>query len=538
MAVRSFSLVGLVGLLAFVLAQGQSVPVQEAAAPSAAEPPLTPPAGVTVEARGPVHEAFASPVMDPTPTPLVPKAPPQPITELPPEQKPPGNVVWIPGYWAWDAGRQDYWWVSGTWRVPPPNMRWVAGYWRAVSNQWQWVPGFWADSGEAATPGQDITYLPAPPATPQVAPPGDPPTSDAFYVPGYWVYQGGYYGWRAGYWARVQPGYVWMPAHYCWTAAGYVFVPGYWDWDVPHRGVVYAPVVINPDVIGPGFAYTPYYAVADDMLMDSLFIGPFGFYYFGDFYGPRWGRLGYHCCYTDARFCHDPLIAYAHWQHGYASGWMAEHARLCEARSVGLAACPPRTLAEQMRFRGSNGRVLVPARDLVRDPSWRTSAIGPAERQLALHQAAANRQVVTERSQVERVPGSSGQARVARLNSVKSFGTTTSTGLTSRRAVPLTTPSAGSWSGPRPQRFVSSSFSSGVHGEVYAPAPSHYAASVFHESAGMGARPSSFTSSGMYRGGYAHSYSAGGGGGYHGASGGGFHGGGGGGSHGGGGGHH
>src|SRR4051812_10323958 len=57
------------------------------------------PEGVQVLTRGPVHEAFAELVAyDPRPGIIVPKAPPQPIEELPPDQKPEGrNVHWIPG---------------------------------------------------------------------------------------------------------------------------------------------------------------------------------------------------------------------------------------------------------------------------------------------------------------------------------------------------------------------------------------------------------------------------------------------------------
>src|SRR5438309_10421429 len=53
-----------------------------------------------VEARGPVHEAFAQPVTrQPEPAPIVPKQPPDPIEELPPETKPEGDhVIWAAGY--------------------------------------------------------------------------------------------------------------------------------------------------------------------------------------------------------------------------------------------------------------------------------------------------------------------------------------------------------------------------------------------------------------------------------------------------------
>src|SRR5438094_8361916 len=63
--------------------------------------------GIDVLARGPIHEAFAEPVDSrPRPSRIVPKQPPEPIEEAPPDQRPAGdNVQWIPGYWAWDDDR-------------------------------------------------------------------------------------------------------------------------------------------------------------------------------------------------------------------------------------------------------------------------------------------------------------------------------------------------------------------------------------------------------------------------------------------------
>src|ERR1700722_17557757 len=70
-----------------------------AQAPGADVPPEQ--KGITVEARGPVHEAFAQPgYVNPQASVVVPKEPPAPIPEEPPDQKPSGNVQWVPGYWA------------------------------------------------------------------------------------------------------------------------------------------------------------------------------------------------------------------------------------------------------------------------------------------------------------------------------------------------------------------------------------------------------------------------------------------------------
>ena len=82
-----------------------------------------PPAGVDVQARGPIHEAYAEPTNTvEAPAEVVAKEPPAPIEETPPEEKPEGdNVVWIPGYWSWDEETKDYLWISGFWRAVPPG---------------------------------------------------------------------------------------------------------------------------------------------------------------------------------------------------------------------------------------------------------------------------------------------------------------------------------------------------------------------------------------------------------------------------------
>src|SRR5438045_2246772 len=76
--------------------------------PAAQEADL--PQGVEVLTRGVVHEAFASPGQGRLKQPVaVAQEPPAPIEELPPEEKPDGdNVIWIPGYWAWDREAEQY----------------------------------------------------------------------------------------------------------------------------------------------------------------------------------------------------------------------------------------------------------------------------------------------------------------------------------------------------------------------------------------------------------------------------------------------
>ncbi|MHB1423400.1 MAG: hypothetical protein ACYC3I_09455 [Gemmataceae bacterium] len=109
------------------------------AAPEPSEEPQT-------RAPGLRHEVFASPRGIHSCHPLsVLYPPPAPLSQLPPEAKPPGDdVVWAPGYWMWDTSRDDWVWVNGVWVHAPPCRHWVAGYWSVVADGWRWVPGSWA----------------------------------------------------------------------------------------------------------------------------------------------------------------------------------------------------------------------------------------------------------------------------------------------------------------------------------------------------------------------------------------------------------
>ncbi len=117
--------------------------------------------------RGPVHEAFAGVVsFNPEPGIVVSNGPPEPIEEIPPAERPEGdNVAWIPGYWAWDDERNEFLWISGTWRALPPGRQWIAGYWGEISDGYQWISGYWADNGAGET-----TYLPPPPTSVETGP--------------------------------------------------------------------------------------------------------------------------------------------------------------------------------------------------------------------------------------------------------------------------------------------------------------------------------------------------------------------------------
>src|SRR6478752_3603335 len=54
--------------------------------------------------------------------------PPLPVYDQPIIPGP--GYLWTPGYWAWNGDIDDYYWVPGTWVLPPePGVLWTPGYW-------------------------------------------------------------------------------------------------------------------------------------------------------------------------------------------------------------------------------------------------------------------------------------------------------------------------------------------------------------------------------------------------------------------------
>jgi hypothetical protein len=300
---------------------------------------------ISVQARGPIHEAFAQPADMPLKAgPIVPKQPPDPIAEEPPDQKPEGdNVQWIPGYWGWDDDSQNFMWVSGTWRAAPPDRKWVPGYWNKVDDGWQWVSGFWASSSL-----DNVAYVDEPPASLEDGPSTPAPDENSQYIPGSWVYRSPSFVWRPGYWTAARPGYIWSPAHYCYTPGGYVYVDGYWDYPLEDRGLCFAPVVFaQPYWTDPSWVYRPRYCISPLGLLASLFVRPGCGYYFGDYYGPAYARLGFSPWLTYGPRHWDPLFGYYRWSHRGDPGWYAGLRATHLGRLNGTVPLPARTLARQ-----------------------------------------------------------------------------------------------------------------------------------------------------------------------------------------------
>lgn len=323
---------------------GEPPPVPSAEQPAENAPAArAPSAEPEVLGRGPIHEGYAQPgASAPKASPVVPKQPPQPINEVPPEEKPEGdNVVWVPGYWAWDEDRSDFLWVSGFWRVVPPGRKWVPGYWAEADGGWRWVSGLWADARQPELP-----YLAPPPENLDTGPSVPPPDEGYSYVPGIWMNRDDSWLWRPGFWCPPQPGWVYCPPRYCWTPRGCLFVSGFWDRPLEGRGVLFAPVAFSGGgCFAPGFAFTPRFCLGANGLLGSLWIGPGGGYAFGDFYGARHARLGFQPWLAYGPRQADPLYGYYRGINRGNPGWRAGLVNTYNGRTRGTLPAPARTLA-------------------------------------------------------------------------------------------------------------------------------------------------------------------------------------------------
>jgi hypothetical protein len=335
---RTWSLLaGALGLAVLLAATG---PAQD-------EPDPTLQDGVSVLTRGPVHEAYAEPSeTQPQASPLITKQPPEPVEEVPPDQKPEGdNVQWIPGYWQMDGDAQDFLWVSGFWRDVPPGRHWLPGAWQQVEGGWHWVAGLWAADGQ-----QEVEYLPPPPATLDQGPSTPAPDENSTYVPGCWVHRATRFFWRPGYWVAVTPDWCWTPDRYVWTPGGCLFVNGFWDHPLHERGLLFAPVRFERAVLREGFTYVPQYVVQPDFLMSALFVRPANcHYYFGDYFENRYEREGFipWVDYRVTRGVYDPNFAWYHRRYAGDKRWESNLRELYVGRRSGEVPRPPRTLVQQ-----------------------------------------------------------------------------------------------------------------------------------------------------------------------------------------------
>jgi hypothetical protein len=365
------------------------------------------PQGVDVLTQGPIHEAFAEPVIyDPKPGPVVPKEPPPPVNELPPDQKPEGaNVQWIPGYWAWDDARKDYIWVSGLWRAMPPGRQWVPGYWQGVEGGYRWVPGYWA-----GLDANRVQYLPEPPASLENGPNAPPPSANATWAPGNWVWQGDGYAWRPGFWVEPQGNWMWTPASFAYTPNGYLYNAGYWDYPLASRGQPFAPVAFSqPLYAQPNFLYTPSVGLLTSALLSSLFVRPaYGSYYFGNYYAANNFQNGIYPWYAfhGSRYGYDPIYAYESVRNLRTNPrWADELHRTYNERRDNPQLRPAGTFAEMQRRGGAAPVLARPLNQLTGAQgvanTGRFEHVEAAQRQELARQAARTHGFAAERQRRE-----------------------------------------------------------------------------------------------------------------------------------------
>ena len=70
---------------------------------------------------------------------------PPPLPEYDQPPLPEIGYLWSPGYWAWDGS--DYYWVPGSWVLPPqPDLLWTPGWWGFNNGFYAFNAGYWGGS--------------------------------------------------------------------------------------------------------------------------------------------------------------------------------------------------------------------------------------------------------------------------------------------------------------------------------------------------------------------------------------------------------
>ena len=70
--------------------------------------------------------------------------PPPPLPEYHQPPCPGYGYIWTPGYWAWTDYDEDYYWIPGTWVLPPQvGYLWTPGYWAFDNGGFAFNRGYW-----------------------------------------------------------------------------------------------------------------------------------------------------------------------------------------------------------------------------------------------------------------------------------------------------------------------------------------------------------------------------------------------------------
>src|SRR5262249_54597825 len=111
------------------------------------------------------------------------------------------------------------------------------------------------------------------------------------------------------------------------------------------------PVWVDPRFYGrPNWFFRPAYVVQDQFLVGSLFVRMrTNHYYFGDYFDPRYERLGFQSWvdFRIGRVGYDPMFAYYRWHHRDNPRWERDLRQLYVARRAGDIPRPPHTLVQQ-----------------------------------------------------------------------------------------------------------------------------------------------------------------------------------------------
>ena len=294
--------------------------------------------------RGVIHEAYAQVAQGAPPNDnlLIPREPPEPLAEDPPDTRPEGDsVTWISGYWHFDDTRDDFIWVSGFWRQVPPGQTWIAGrfFRQNNSSRWRWQAGYWQSANAA-----NVVVPEMPPVVAEAGPPIPAPAVNMFWSPGCQTWRGNRWVWRAGCWMGHRPGWVWYPATWVWAPNGYLFTPGYWDYALEYRGLLYAPVYYRQSVWQTrGFRHRPGVVICHEDLACGIFRrNGCGSYYYGDFFGAQLAGRGFNfwlgaTVVSSQRA--DPLAGY--YRHHRNADWVRGLEQYGRHRQEGRPVLPP-----------------------------------------------------------------------------------------------------------------------------------------------------------------------------------------------------
>jgi hypothetical protein len=394
---------------------------------------------IEIDARGPVHEAYAQPyASDPVPNSAVDKQPPDPIPEEPAAERPTGkNVQWIPGYWQWDNDRKDFIWNSGMWREMPQGRRWVPGYWAKTAEGFRWVSGHFADANE-----KDNQYVPEPPRNPDQGPTTPAPDDNSSYIPGAWFYGNNGYTYRGGYWTDCFADRIWIPARYYWSPYGYRFCSGYWDYPFAGRGLLFAPVYFTrPLWLTTGWFYRPYFTVGFGGLFGNFFVGyGYNHYFFGDYYGSSYLSLGIYPWYWGARYRYDPIWNHQRSVNRNNANWATTFHNNYIGRVNGTMPIPPRSLSSQAALgataAGTTPRMINSLAE-AKQSGLKLETVTPQQRTVQMQAA---KQMVTQSQQLSRAApniSTSNYGNAAMNSTPRSVGSSSNLSSGSNRAAPV-----------------------------------------------------------------------------------------------------